>query len=63
MLIIFIKQEPVPIVLFQSANYEMKNGRVKLIHTRETFQYIPILKTLKTLLSHPDIEDEVRKTH
>lgn len=52
-------QEPVSVVLSQKAEYKLRNGRMKLTHTKETYQYIPILKTLQALLNHPDILEEV----
>ncbi|CAB4035128.1 Hypothetical predicted protein, partial [Paramuricea clavata] len=55
--------EPVSVVLSQKAEYIMQNGHMKLIQTKETYQYIPILKTLKALLNHPDILDEIYNTH
>ena len=37
----------------------MKNGQVKYVQRKGTFQYIPILETLTALLNHPDILAEV----
>jgi hypothetical protein len=37
----------------------MKNGKMKYILSKETFQYIPILQTLEAILNHPDIITEV----
>jgi hypothetical protein len=40
----------------------MKDGKMKYIQRKETFQYIPILETLKALLNHPDILTKVSLT-
>ena len=39
----------------------MVRGRQKLRIVKETFHYIPILKTLQALLSHPEVLSEVSK--
>ena len=54
-----ILQQPKSIVLNQEGYYIMKDGQMKYIQRKETFQYIPILETLKALLCHPDILTEV----
>ena len=43
----------------QRAEYRRINGIRKLKLVKETFQYIPILKTLKALLNEPDVLTEV----
>lgn len=55
--------EPEEIVLSQHAEYRMIRGRQKLKIVKESFQYIPILKTLQALLNQPDILSEVRNNH
>ena len=55
----FILQHPKSIVLSQEGHYIMKNGQVKYVQRKGTFQYIPILETLTALLNHPDILAEV----
>jgi hypothetical protein len=47
---------------YSEGHYEMKDGKMKYIQKKETFQYIPILETLKALLNHPDILTEVTFT-
>ena len=54
-----ILQQPKSIILSQEGNYEMKDGKMKYVLRKETFQYIPILETLKALLNNPDILTEV----
>jgi len=49
--------------LSQHTEYHTIRGRQKLRIVKETFQYIPILKTLQGLLNQPDILAEVRKPH
>ena len=52
-------KEPQEIVLSQRAEYRNIRGRQKLRIVKETFQYIPILKTLEALLNQPDVIEEV----
>ena len=56
---VYFQQEPEEIILNQRAGYRIVRGRQKLRHIKETFHYVPILKTLQALLSHPDILSEV----
>ena len=55
------QQEPEEIILSQRAEYRMVRGRQKLRIVKETFHYIPILKTLQALLGHPEVLSEVSK--
>ena len=56
---VHFQQEPEEIILSQRAEYRIVRGRQKLRLIKETFHYVPILKTLQALLSQPDILSEV----
>lgn len=58
-IIIYFQQEPEEIILSQRAEYRNVRGRQKFKLVKETFHYIPVVKTLQALLSHPDILLEV----
>ena len=59
MYLLFFQQEPEEIVLSQHAEYRNVNGRQRMKLVKETFQYIPILKTLQALLNQPDVLAEI----
>ena len=52
-------KEPREIILSQHMKCKTTGGKQKLQLVKESFQYIPILETLKALLNHPDILAEV----
>ena len=56
---IFFLQEPQEIVLSQHAEYHVVKGRQRLRIVKETYHYIPIVKTLQALLKHPEVLSEV----
>lgn len=52
-------QEPEEIVLSQHAEYRYVKGRERLHLVKETFHYIPIVKTLQALLNQPEVLSQV----
>ena len=47
----------------QRGEYRTVRGKQKFRLVKETYQYIPLLKTLKALLNQPDVLTEIHNSH
>ena len=52
-------QEPREVILSQHTEFRLIRGQNRLQLVKESFQYVPILETLKALLNQPDVLAEV----
>ena len=51
--------EPREVILSQHTEFRLIRGQNRLQLVKESFQYVPILETLKALLNQPDVLAEV----
>ena len=56
-----ILQEPISIELGSHLESIRSGSKRRLAEVKDVFQYVPFLQGLASLLSHPDIRDEVRE--
>lgn len=54
----FSGQEPVTIKLGKRMEYVNTGSKRRLCEVEDTFQYVPLLEGLKSLLAHAEIRDE-----
>ncbi len=52
-------QEPKTIELGKTYTWESLGGKSKLVETKDTFQYVPILDSLASIMQNRDIFSEV----
>ena len=54
-------QEPKTIELGTTYTWEKLGGKSKLVETKNTFQYVPILDSIASIVGNKDLYDEVFK--
>ena len=52
-------QEPKTIELGKTYTWEKLGGKSKLVETKDTFQYVPLLDSIASTLGNKDLYDEV----